>query len=146
PEYTAAFNLTKDLGAFDSSSRTADQTEAALFWQGIVTPNNTPVGMWNRIAQEVAIAKGNTLLQNARMFALLDLTVADQAIACWDAKYTYNFWRPVTAIRAADTDGNPDTDPDPNWTPLFATPNHPSYPSAHSTLSTSCATVLATFY
>jgi membrane-associated phospholipid phosphatase len=146
PDYTAAFNLTKDVGAFDSTSRTADQTEAALFWQGIVTPNSTPVGMWNLIAQEVAIAQGNTLVQNARLFALLGLTEADQAIACWDAKYTYNFWRPVTAIPAADTDGNPDTNPDPNWMSLFATPNHPSYPSAHSTLSTSCATVLALFF
>jgi membrane-associated phospholipid phosphatase len=146
PEYTATFNLTKDLGAFASSSRTADQTEAALFWQGIVTPNSTPVGMWNQIAQEIALAQGNTLVQNARLFALLGLTQADALIACWDAKYTYSFWRPVTAIPAADTDGNPDTIADPNWTPLFATPNHPSYPSAHSSLSLSCATVLASFF
>jgi membrane-associated phospholipid phosphatase len=145
-DYTAAFNLTKDVGAFDSSSRTADQTEAALFWQGIAVPNSTPVGMWHQIARQVAIAKGNTLVENARLFALLGLTQADAFIACWDAKYAYNFWRPVTAIPAADKDGNPDTDPDPNWLPLFATPNHPSYPSAHSTLSTSSATVLASFF
>jgi hypothetical protein len=145
-DYTAAFSLTRDLGAFDSSSRTADQTEAALYWQGIVTPNSTPPGMWNQIAQEVAMVQGNTLVQNARLFALLGLTQVDAEIACWDAKYAYNFWRPVTAIQAADTDGNPDTDPDPNWMTLFATPNHPSYPSAHSTLSTSCATVLGSFF
>src|SRR5262249_30590738 len=74
------------------------------------------------------------------------LVGADDQIACWDSKFTYNFWRPVTAIRAADTTGNPDTVADPNWTPLFATPAHPSYPSAHATYSTSCATALALFF
>jgi hypothetical protein len=145
-EYTAAFNLTKDLGSIDSTSRTADQTEAALFWEGIATPNSRTVGLWNQIAQDAAVAQGNTLVQNARMFALLDLTFADTAIACWDAKYTYNFWRPVTAIRAADTTGNPDTEADPNWTPLMATPSHPSYPSAHSTELSGAAVTLASFF
>lgn len=145
-EYTAAFNEVKAVGSFDSTTRTADQTEAALFWQGIVTPNSTTAGEWNQIAQQVAVAKGNTLVQNARLFALLDLTAADAAIACWDAKYTYNFWRPVTAIRAADTDSNPDTEADPNWTPLFPTPSHPSYPSGHSTVSGGSAVVLASFF
>jgi hypothetical protein len=146
PEYTAAFDLTKDLGSSNSTTRTADETEAAMFWQGIATPTSTPPGLWNKIAQEVAISQGNTLVQNARMFALLDLTLADTAIACWDAKYTYNFWRPVTAIRAADTDGNPDTVADPNWTPLLATPSHPSYPSAHATELGGSAEVLASFF
>jgi hypothetical protein len=146
PEYTAAFNQVKDVGAFDSTTRTADQTEAGLFWQAINTPNSSPIGMWNEIAAEVAVAKNNTLVQNARLFALLNLDGADDQIACFDGKYTYNFWRPVTAIRAADTTGNPDTVADPNWTPLFATPSHPSYPSAHATYSTSIATVLAAFF
>jgi membrane-associated phospholipid phosphatase len=145
-EYTAAFNLTKDLGSIDSTSRTADQTESALFWEGIATPNSRTVGLWNKIAQEAAIAQGSTLVQNARMLALLDLTFADTALACWDAKYTYNFWRPVTAIRAADTDGNPATEADPNWTPLMATPSHPSYPSAHSTELGGAAVALASFF
>src|SRR5262249_49178433 len=74
------------------------------------------------------------------------LTGADDQIACWDSKFTYNFWRPVTAIRAADTTGNPDTVADPNWTPLFATPSHPSYPAAHATFSTSQATLLGAFF
>jgi hypothetical protein len=94
----------------------------------------------------VAVAKNNTLVQNARLFALLNLTGMDDQIACFDSKYTYNFWRPVTAIRAADTDGNPDTEADPNWTPLFATPSHPSYPAAHATYSTSCATELGLYF
>jgi hypothetical protein len=145
-DYTSAFNQVKDVGSFGSTTRTADQTEAGLFWQGIATPNSTAIGQWNDIAQEVAVAKNNTLVQNARLFALLNLDGADDQIACFDAKYTYNFWRPVTAIRAADTTGNPDTVADPNWTPLFATPSHPSYPSAHATYSTSCATVLAAFF
>jgi hypothetical protein len=94
----------------------------------------------------VAIANSNSLVQNARLFALLNLAEADSMIANFEAKYTYNFWRPVTAIRAADTDGNPDTDPDPSWTPLLATPSFPSYPSLHSTVSTASATVLASFF
>jgi hypothetical protein len=146
PEYTAAFNQIKDVGSFGSTTRSADQTEATLFWQDITTPNSTPVGMWNDIAQEVAEAQNNTLVQNARCFALLDLVGADDQIACWDSKFTYNFWRPVTAIRAADTTGNPDTPADPNWTPLFGTPAHPSYPSAHATYSTSCGTLLAALF
>ncbi len=145
-DYTAAFNMIKDVGAFDSTTRTADQTEAALFWAGLVTPNSTAVGQWNLIAQEVALAKGNTLAQNARLFALLNLAEVDATISCWDAKYTYNLWRPVTAIAAASTDGNPNTNPDANWAPLLATPPHPSYPSGHSTLSTSSAQVLASFF
>jgi membrane-associated phospholipid phosphatase len=145
-DYTATFNLTKDLGAIDSTSRTADQTDAALFWQGIAIANSGPFGHFDQIAQIVAVAQGNTLVQNARLFALLDLAEADLFIACWDSKYTYNFWRPVTAIRAADTDGNPDTVADPNWTPLMATPSHPSYPAAHATVSTGAATVLASFF
>jgi membrane-associated phospholipid phosphatase len=146
PDYTAAFDQVKDLGSFDSTTRTADQTEAALFWQGVATPNTGTVGLWNLVAQEVAVANSNSLAQNARLFALLDLAEADGMIANFDAKYTYNFWRPVTAIREADTDSNPDTDPDPNWTPLLATPSFPSYPSLHSTVSTAAATVLASFF
>jgi membrane-associated phospholipid phosphatase len=146
PEYTAAFDQIKDLGSFNSTTRTADQTEAALFWQGTTTPNSTPVGQWNAIAEEVAVAQNNTLVQNARLFALLNLTGEDAHLACFDGKYAYNFWRPVTAIRAADTTGNPDTVADPNWTPLFATPSHPSYPAAHATFSTACATVLGAFF
>src|SRR5262249_1208692 len=143
PEYTAAFNQVKELGSFDSPTRTADQTEAALFWQGIVLPN---AAQWNQIAHRIPLSQGTPLVATARLFALLNLSWADSSIACWDAKYTYNFWRPVTAIRAADTDGNPDTEPDPDWSPLMATPSHPSYPAAHACISGSGAAVLASFF
>src|SRR5260370_105576 len=146
PENKSAFNQVRALGSFDRTSRPADETEAAMFWQAIATPTSTPPGLWNKIAQVAAVSQSNTLVQNARLFALLDLTLADEAIACWDAKYTYNFWRPVTAIRAADTTGNPDTVADPNWTPLMATPAHPSYPSAHATELGGAAAALTSFF
>src|SRR5207253_6469464 len=114
--------------------------------QTITTPSSTPIGQWNDIAQEVAVAQNNTLVQNARLFALLNLDGADDQISCFDAKYTYNLWRPVTAIRAADTDGNPDTAADPNWTPFLVTPAHPSYNSGHSGISGAAAAVLAAFF
>src|SRR5262249_22706380 len=84
--------------------------------------------------------------QDARVFALLNIAEADAHITCWDAKYTYNLWRPVTAIRAADTDGNPDTEADAGWTPLLVTPNFPSYTSAHSTVSAAAAGVLTALF
>ena len=84
-----------------------------------------------------------TLLRNARVLATLDIAIADAAIGCWDAKYTYNFWRPITAIRETADDGNEGTAPDPTWTPLFATPAHPDYPSGHSCVSGAATAVLA---
>ena len=145
-EYTSAFKEVKELGSLTSPTRTADQTEAALFWNGIVTPNAGSAENWNRISQTVAVARGNTLVENARLFALVNLAVADAVIGCWDAKYTYNYWRPVTAIRAADTDDNPDTEADPTWTPLMNTPSHPSYISGHSSVAGAGSVVLAAFF
>jgi membrane-associated phospholipid phosphatase len=147
PEYTAAFNQIKALGSFDSTTRTADQTEAAMFYAGIAP--GLGAGFFeqvNNLARTVAEVRGNSLVDNARMFALMELGLADESIANWTAKYTYNFWRPVTAIRAADTDGNPDTAADPNWTTLLATPNIPSYPSQHSSAVGSTAAILASFF
>lgn len=139
------FNLTRTLGRFDSSARTADQTQIALFWaDGAGTV--TPPGHWNVIAQEVAARRGNTLEQNARLFALLNLAEADAGIVAWDCKYAYNSWRPVTAIPNADSDGNLDTTSDATWTPLLITPNFPEYISGHSTFSGAAATVLAAFF
>src|SRR5213596_4405288 len=113
-QYAADYTEVKELGALVGSTRTADQTQIALFWaDGAGT--ETPPGHWNSIAQEVAAMKGNTLEENARLFALLNLAMADAAICAWDAKYTFFFWRPVTAIRNGDLDGNPATDPDPTW-------------------------------
>jgi len=80
------------------------------------------------------------------LFALLNLAMVDATIATWDSKYAYRFWRPVTAIRNADTDGNPSTDADPAWTPLRPTPLHPEYPSAHATVSNSAAKILTSFF
>jgi membrane-associated phospholipid phosphatase len=145
PEYAAAVNEVKAVGAKDSATRTPEQTQIALFW--INGPGTaTPPGHWNEVAQVVAAGRGNTLMENARLFALLDLALADAGIVSWDAKYAYNFWRPVTAIRAADSDGNPATSADPTWAPLIPTPPFPSYTSGHSTFSAAAAAVLADFF
>jgi membrane-associated phospholipid phosphatase len=143
--YAAAFNEVKDLGRTDCTTRTAEQTQIALFWNDGLGTAFAP-GYWNRIAQDVATDRGLDLVSNARLFALLNIATADALIACWDAKYTYNLWRPLTAIRAADTDGNPDTVPDAGWTPLLVTPNFPSYTSAHSTVSAAAAGVLTALF
>ena len=143
--YAADYNQVKALGKLKSTTRTAEQTEIALFWaDGAGTV--TPPGHWNVIAQDVATARRLTMRQNARLFALLNVALADAAIAAWDAKYTYNFWRPVTAIRAGDADGNPATAPDPEWTSLIVTPPFPDYISGHSTFSGAAAAVLSLFY
>jgi hypothetical protein len=143
--YAAAFNEVKDLGSATSTARTAEQTQIAKFWNdGLGTA--FAMGYWNRIAQQAATDQGLGLVQDARLFALLNIAEADAQISCWDAKYTYNLWRPVTAIRAADTDGNADTEADATWTPLLVTPNFPSYMSAHSTLSAAAADVLTALF
>ncbi|NUN95340.1 MAG: vanadium-dependent haloperoxidase, partial [Candidatus Omnitrophica bacterium] len=145
PEYETDFNEVKSLGRMDSVMRTADQTEIALFWaNGAGT--ETPPGHWNRIAANVSESRGLALLQNARLFALLNIALADAAIVSWDHKYAFNFWRPVTAIREADTDGNPATIQDATWTPLLATPPFPTYTSGHSTFSGAAERVLARFF
>jgi membrane-associated phospholipid phosphatase len=144
-EYADAFNEVKDLGSVNSTDRTDEQTQIAKFWNdGLGTA--FAMGYWNKIAQTVATEQDLSLVESARAFALLNITEADAQIACWDAKYSYNLWRPVTAIRAADTDNNPGTDPDATWTPLLVTPNFPSYTSAHSTLSAAAAGVLTSLF
>ena len=141
-EYTAAFNQVKEIGSATSTTRTEDQSNIAQFWAG-PAGTATPPGHWNRIAQTVAQSQGNTLEENARLFALLGIAQADALISSWDNKYHYNHWRPVTAIREAATDGNPDTVADPNWTSFITTPNHPSYSAAHGTLSGASGALLA---
>src|SRR5262249_11488100 len=129
----------------DRPTRTAEQTQIARFWNdGLGTA--FAAGYWNRIAQDVATDRGLDLASDARLFALLNIALADSLISCWDAKYTYNLWRPVTAIRAADTAGNPDPEADTGWTPLLVTPNFPSYTSAHSTGSAAAAGVLTALF
>jgi membrane-associated phospholipid phosphatase len=139
--YTTDFLETKSMGSFSSSIRTADQTLASLFWNA-----STASYYWDTIAISLGAQRHNTLSENTRLLALLNVAMADAAIACWEAKYHYLFWRPVTAIPMAATDGNDDTTADPAWTPLFATPAHPEYPSGHSTVSSAAATVLSDYF
>jgi hypothetical protein len=139
-EYTDAFNEVKELGASNSTSRCTEETEIARFWA------DSSVTHWNQIAATVSTAQGLTLSQNARLFALMNLATADAYIASFEAKYEFDFWRPVTAIRAADTDGNPDTAADPNWTPLIVTPPMPAYTSGHATFGAAAAVALAGFF
>src|SRR5262249_54444916 len=106
--YTAAFDEVKTLGSRRSAIRTVDQTDIAGFWDD-GAGSATPPGHWNEIARTVAQARGTTTRENARLFALLNLALADAGIACWDCKFIYNFWRPVHAIRDAGSDGNPRT-------------------------------------
>lgn len=145
PEYTAAFQEVERLGDADSTVRTADQTQIALFWaDGGGTA--TPPGHWHVIAQGISQERHLGLLENARLFALLAIAGADAAIVSWDHKFTYSNWRPVTGIQHADTDGNPATTADPSWTPLIVTPPFPSYTSGHSTFSSASARLLALFF
>jgi membrane-associated phospholipid phosphatase len=138
--YAAAINEVKSLGQDTSTSRTAEQTTIGNFWSAPIQ------NYWNAIAEEVAVARHDDIDETARTFALLDLGLADATIAMYDAKYTYRLWRPITAIRLGDTDGNPMTTGDPTWTPLSTTPADPSYPGAHSTLSAAAATVLTSLF
>jgi membrane-associated phospholipid phosphatase len=144
-EYAAAVDETMRMGSFQSSERTAEQTEIALFWaDGGGTA--TPPGHWNSIATDVTLSQGTSLLETARTFALLNIAMADAGIASWDAKYHYDVWRPIDAIRLADQDGNAVTVADPSWIPLLKTPPFPAYTSGHSTFSGAAAAVLTSLF
>src|SRR6201987_1006986 len=139
--YTEAFNEVKSLGFINSTTRSAEQTEIGQFWNGNIQD------FWNEIGQTAALQRHLNLENSARLFALLNISLADTAIAFFDAKYTYNFWRPVTAVGFADTEGNPLTDPNPTWLPLSTkTAPDPSYPGAHSAISKAGATVLSFYF
>jgi hypothetical protein len=153
--YTAAYNEVKSLGAANSTTRTAEQTEIADFWAYDASVYGPPVVRYAQVTEAVALQQHNTLEQDARLFALADIAMADAGIAAWDAKYTDNFWRPVTAIQQGDSDGNPDTVGDPNWMPLGApgdgiranfTPPFPAYISGHATFGGALFRTLADFY
>jgi PAP2 superfamily protein len=152
PQYAKDFNEAKTMGSQFSPARSPALTANALFWNA-----GTASYLWNQVALTL-IEKNNhdrdrnddwshgqrsTLLENAKLFAAIGLSMADAAIACWDAKYEYHYWRPITAIRETADDGNPATTPDPTWVPMFATPGHPEYPSGHSCISGAAAAVLS---
>ena len=140
-EYAEDFNEVKDLGSLTSTTRTADETDAAIFWQ------DHAHALFNRIFRTLAASQQLDIVANARLFAMTNLAAADAAIGCWNDKYYWQFWRPITGIREADTDGNPATQADPTWLPLFDpatpvchppalfTPPFPDHPSGHA-----CAT------
>src|ERR1700738_4814961 len=139
--YSDAFDEVKSLGIADGTTANADAALTGRFWNGAIQ------NYWNEIAQTASLAHNLTTAENARLFALLNLSFADGVIAFYDAKYTYNFWRPVTAIRAAAADGNPDTEADPNWLPEVGnTTPDPSYPGAHAVISAAGAEVLISFF
>jgi PAP2 superfamily len=139
-KYARELEEVKSLGSATSTTRTDDQTHSALYWM------ENPPRTWNRIANKLSAASGLSLVDNARLFAELYLTAADAFIAVWDEKAHYSFWRPITAIREADTDGNPRTDPDPSWLPLVANPPYPEHPSGHLGLSGSMGRTLQQFF
>jgi hypothetical protein len=142
PTYTEDFNTVKALGRRTGSTRTDDQTALARFWEFNASVH------WNQAANQIARANKLSMSRSNRLLALLNLAMADTAITTWSAKRHYGgiptevTWRPVTAIPLADTDGNPDTTPDPDWLPLINTPSHPEYAAGHPSLNGASATVL----
>ena len=135
----------KVLGARNSPTRTADQTEIARFWSDF-SYTAMPPGHFHEIAITISQNEGLSLTENARLFGLLGIAQADAAIVTWETKYHYNLWRPVTAIGRADEDHNEETEADPAWEPLLAAPPFPEYTSGHSTFSKTAATVLTLFF
>jgi hypothetical protein len=168
PEYAEAFNEVKAYGGDGVTTptiRTQDQTNIGLFWAYDGTKKmGTPPRLYNQITRQIAIQKGNTVAQNARLFALVNIAQADAGIGCWESKYFYNYWRPIVGIREADQgtgptglgDGNPLTTGDVNWTPLGApmtnmtmvnfTPPFPAYPSGHATFGAATFRTIELFY
>jgi hypothetical protein len=138
--YAREFEEVKSLGAATSTARTADQTLAARYWA------ENPPATWSRIFRTLSTQQGLSLVDNARFFAVLYLTAADSLISVWNDKAHWSFWRPITAIREADTDGNPRTEPDAGWLPLIANPPYPEHPSGHTGLSGSIVKTLQQFF
>jgi hypothetical protein len=134
--YARDYDEVKELGSLTSLTRTDEESQIARFWLA------SPSVIWNGVARRVLEARPLDLSSTARLFALMYLAAADASIVCWDAKYTFNFWRPQHAIQQGDLDGNDRTIGDPTWTPLFPTPPHPDYLSGHATNSSAMATVL----
>ena len=144
--YAEDLNEVKELGSLTSTVRTPDQTEAAIFWQA------NQAALFNAHFRQLANTQDLYIAEAARMFAMADLAAADGTIACWKDKYSYRFWRPITAIRLADIDDNPATLADPSWTPLFSgaapltTPAFPEHPSGHTAISGAVVETLKNFF
>jgi hypothetical protein len=141
PQYREDFEETRLMGSIGSLLRTADETLACNFWNA-----STVTYFWNSLGARLAQQNNLNFTEEARLLADVNLALADAGIACWDAKYHYLFWRPITAINLADTDGNADTTVDASWIPMLITPNHPDYPSGHSTTSGAAIQVLSGWF
>jgi hypothetical protein len=139
PEWASDYNEVKAYGARNSTLRTPEQSETAKFWL------MTGPQAYHPIARQVIAARHMKLIDSARLMASFAATMTDAYIAVFDAKYRYEFWRPVTAIRNGDIDGNPATEIDPSWQPLDATPLHPEYPCAHCVLSGAAAALIESY-
>jgi hypothetical protein len=139
-QYARDYNEVKALGALNNSSRTPEQTDIAQFWGG-----NTPV-LWNQVLRDIAAAHVDNIGESARLFALVDMAMADAQITSWNSKTYYVFWRPITAIQLGDTDGNPQTAGDSAWLPLIATPAYPDYTSGANNLSSAATQAFALFF
>ena len=151
-DYAEDFNEVKELGSLTSITRTTDQTDAAIFWQ------DHAIALWNRIFRTLATSQGLDIVESARLFAMENLAAADSQIGGWNDKYYWQSWRPITAIREADTDGNPATEADPTWLPLFdpttavcnppllVTPPFPEHPSGHACATSAFVHTLQNFF
>jgi hypothetical protein len=138
--WTADYNEVKAVGSLNSTARTTEQTEIGYSWA-----DSGPV-LWQNALRYISTNYLNDIGDSARMYALAEVSLADAQIACWESKYFYNFWRPITAIRMGDQDGNPATDVDPDWQPLINTPNFPEYPSGHASTSGAISHALRLFF
>jgi hypothetical protein len=134
--YAKNYNEIKSIGAKFGSTRSTEQSDIALFWRA------SPTAIWNPILRQAAETRNYDLSEQAQLFALFYVAAADASIACWDAKYEFNFWRPQSAIRNGNADGNDSTVGDATWEPFIATPPHPEYPSGHATNSSAMAKIL----
>ena len=139
-EYAADFDQVKELGRFDSGTRTVEQTTEALFW------TDHDLRQWNEGMLRIAANRGLGLVQTARMLAMAHVSGGDAMIACFDAKYHYMFWRPTAALQLTDADGTPRPEPDATWRPLRPVPNHPEYPAAHTCHTGAIVEALRTFF
>jgi hypothetical protein len=139
--YAAAYNEVKRVGGTDSTSRPQDRADVARFYAAVLA-----IRTWNPVARQVAIAQGRSLSQNARALALLNMALSDALVVVFDTKYRMPFWRPETAIRAGDQDGNRATRADPNFVPFVTTPCHPSYVSAHAAAAYAAREILERVY